>query len=79
MRFKNLAFPLPPGLKVEKSKGVVVMSAKIPIEKSMPRLAETMEMSMDMLARGKPNPQGAEVEMEMHMNKVGKFQFRFKK
>ena len=74
MTANNMALPLPAGMKVEQSKLQAHFSGMFPIDISKDMMEESESMTMSMTAKGKPNPDGPEmiIEMAAQQNKTVK-------
>lgn len=69
LEISMLAPPLPPGLTVEKSNMSAAFSGTFPFDTSIPRLSEGENMTMEVVAKGKLNPDSPEVTLSIKMMK----------
>lgn len=62
--------PLPPGLELKESAVALKMSTRLPVNVALGRPNETVEMTMNLLASGKPAPGGPEVQLKVNTKRT---------
>lgn len=69
MEINNVEMSLPYGMTIEKATMSALFSGDFPVDTSINRLAEQMEVKMEIVSRGKPSPDAPEITMTMKMER----------
>ncbi len=79
MEINNIEMSLPQGMTLEKTSMSALFSGDFPIDTSIGRLSEQMNMKLEIVSRGKPSPDAPEITMTVKTEKVTSSKYNYLK